>query len=157
MAGKEPKRYFWLKLQSTYFNKIEQKKMRKQPNGKDMQIVYLRMMLYSIDKGGYIYYQGVYDSIEEELAEEFDEEVEIIRETLNYLKKNGMISINNNSDCFIPEALEHTGCECYSAERMRNMRKRAKASQCDACVTKSDASVTARDEEIEIEKELYTT
>ena len=58
-----------------------------------MQIVYLRMMLLSIDKDGYIYYQGVYDSLEEELSEEFDEPVEIIKETLDYLKKNNMISI----------------------------------------------------------------
>lgn len=49
MSGQN-KRYFWLKLQNTYFNQLEQKKMRKQENGKDMQIIYLRMMLLSIDK-----------------------------------------------------------------------------------------------------------
>lgn len=52
------KRYYWLKLKNTYFSQLDQKKMRKQKNGKDMQIIYLRMMLLSIDKGGYIYYQG---------------------------------------------------------------------------------------------------
>ena len=52
--SKNPKRYFWLKLQSTYFSQLEQKKMKRQDHGKDMQIVYLRMMLFSIDKGGYI-------------------------------------------------------------------------------------------------------
>lgn len=46
-----PKRYFWRKLQSTYFNQLEQKKMRKQEHGKDMQIIYLRMVLLSLDKG----------------------------------------------------------------------------------------------------------
>ena len=67
----QSKRYYWLKLPKSYFSHLEQKKMRKHERGKDMQIVYLRMMLLSIDKGGYIYYQGVYDSLEEELAEEF--------------------------------------------------------------------------------------
>ena len=53
--AEQNKRYHWLKLQNTYFNQLEQKKMRKQENGKDMQIIYLRMMLLSVDKGGYIY------------------------------------------------------------------------------------------------------
>ena len=60
----QSKRYYWLKLPKSYFSHLEQKKMRKHERGKDMQIVYLRMMLLSIDKGGYIYYQGVYDSLE---------------------------------------------------------------------------------------------
>ena len=154
MSDKNNKRYYWLKLQSTYFNKLEQKKMKKQENGKDMQIVYLRMMLYSIDKGGYIYFQGVYDTLEEELAEEFDEDVEIIRKTLDFLQKNKMITINENLDCFIPEVLVNTGSECDSAERMRKKRDRDKQSQCDSDVTMCDEVVTASDVEKEIEKEI---
>ena len=83
-----PKRYYWLKLQKTYFNQLEQKKMRRQENGKDMQIIYLRMMLLCLDKGGFIYYQGVYDTLEEELAVEFNEPVELIRQTINFLLSN---------------------------------------------------------------------
>ena len=147
MAGSTPKRYFWLKLQSTYFNQLEQKKMKKQEHGKDMQIVYLRMMLLSLDKGGYIYYQGVYDSLEEELSEEFDEPVEIIKETLDYLRENNMISIDENFDCFVPESLKLTGSESYSAERMRKKRQKEKMLHCDTDVTKSDIDVTACDEE----------
>lgn len=142
---KEPKRYYWLKLQSTYFNQLEQKKMRKQEDGKDMQIVYLRMMLLSIDKGGYIYFQGVYDTLEEELAEEFNEPLELVRKTLSYLQQNGMISVDENSDCFVPEALEHTGSECYSAERVRKHREKIKALQCNS-------PVTAGNEEKELKK-----
>lgn len=148
------KRYFWLKLPKNYFSHLEQKKMRKHEHGKDMQIVYLRMMLLSIDKGGYIYYQGVYDNLEEELAEEFDEPVEIVRETLEYLKQNKMIAIDENSDCFLPESLKLTGSECSSAERMRKKRQRDKASQCNSDVTNSDSNVTSCDVEKEIELEI---
>ena len=153
--AEQNKRYHWLKLQNTYFNQLEQKKMRRQKNGKDMQIIYLRMMLLSIDKGGYIYYQGVYDSIEEELAEEFSEDVSIIRETIRYLSENNMVSFDEESNCFLPQALECTGSECYSAERMRRLRRR-KASQCDNGVTESDAYVTLCDEEkeLELDKEI---
>lgn len=149
MAKNAPKRYFWLKLQATYFSQLEQKKMRKQEHGKDMQIVYLRMMLLSLDKDGYIYYQGVYNSLEEELSEEFDEPVEIIKETLEYLKENNMISIDENSDCFVPESLKLTGSESYSAERVRRFRKNQKALQCNTDVTDCNADVTACNEEKE--------
>ena len=80
----EAKRYFWLKLPNTYFSQLEQKKMRKQEHGRDIQVIYLRMMLLSIGSNGRIYYQNVYDTIEEELAEEFDEDVELIKETVKY-------------------------------------------------------------------------
>jgi len=155
------KRYYWLKLPKSYFSHLKQKKMRKHEHGKDMQIVYLRMMLLSIDKGGYIYYQGVYETLEEELAEEFDEPVEIIRETLEYLKENNMIVIDENSDCFVPESLKLTGSECASAERMRKKRQRDKASQCYSYVTTSDRNVTDSDNyvtscDVEIETEIET-
>ena len=148
------KRYFWLKLQNTYFNQLEQKKMRKQENGKDMQIIYLRMMLLSLDKGGYIYYQGVYDSIEEELAEEFSEDVSIVRETIRYLSENNMISFDEESNCFIPQAVDCTGSESYSAERVRRFREK-KALQCNGDVTEGNTNVTSCNEEIEKEIELY--
>ena len=146
VESKTPKRYFWLKLQSTYFSQLEQKKMRKQDYGRDIQIIYLRMMLYSIDKGGYIYYQGVYDSLEEELAEEFDEPIEVIKIAMEYLKKNSLVTISDESDCFIPEALDHTGSECYSAERVRRHRESKKTLQCYTDVSQCN-------EEIELEKE----
>lgn len=148
------KRYFWLKLQNTYFNQLEQKKMRKQENGKDMQIIYLRMMLLSLDKGGYIYYQGVYDSIEEELAEEFSEDVSIVRETIRYLSENNMISFDEESNCFIPQVVDCTGSESYSAERVRRFREK-KALQCNGDVTEGNTNVTSCNEEIEKEIELY--
>lgn len=144
----EKKRYYWLKLPNTYFSQLEQKKMRKQEHGKDMQIIYLRMMLYSLGRNGCIYYQNVYDTIEEELAEEFDEDVELIKETVKYLLDNNMISVED-SNISIPEVDRITGSECYSAERVRNYRKKQKALQCNTDVTECNGNVTACNEEIE--------
>lgn len=43
---KKNKRYFWLKLENTYFKRLDQRKMCKQKNGYDMQRIYLKMMQY---------------------------------------------------------------------------------------------------------------
>lgn len=109
-------------------------KMKKHENGCNMQVIYLRMMLLSINTEGYIYYQGVYDTLEEELAEEFNEPIELIKTTLEYLKENHMIQIGDDNSCFIPEAEEHTGREDLSTERVRKYRARKKEeTECNKC------------------------
>jgi predicted phage replisome organizer len=152
------KRYYWMKLKVTYFDQLVQKKMKRQQNGRDMQVIYLRMLLCSLEKDGYIHYQGVYESLEEELAEEFDEPVELVQQTIQFMVDNNMVSIDEESNYFLPEAIACTGSESYSAERMRKLREKRKMSQCDASVINSDASVTSGDEEkeLELEKELET-
>ena len=117
------RRFYWLKLKNTYFNQISQKKMRKQPSGKDMQIIYLRMMLLSINSEGCIYYQGVYNT----LAEEFDEPVELIEKTLNYLIDNHMITVDDADSYYLPEAVDCIGSEAASTQRSRECRARKKA------------------------------
>ena len=136
-----PRKLFWLMLKKTYFNQLEQKKMKRQPNGKDMQVIYLRMMLLSIDKAGYIYYQGVCESLEEELALEFDEDIDLVKETIKFLSENDMITIGDDMECYIPEAAHLIKSECNSAERVRRHREKKKALQCNTDVTKSNGNI----------------
>lgn len=143
------KRYYWLKLKKTYFNQLEQKKMKRQPEGRNMQIIYLRMLLLCIDTDGFIFYQGVYDTIEEELAEEFDELVELIQQTVNFLLSNNMVSTSEDNSLYMPEAVKCVGSESDSAERVRKHRETEKMLQCNANVTECNT-----EKEIEIEKEI---
>ncbi len=143
------KRYYWLKLKKTYFNQLEQKKMKRQPEGRNMQIVYLRMLLLCIDTDGFIFYQGVYDTIEEELAKEFDEPVELIQQTVNFLLSNNMVSTSEDNSLYMPEAVKCVGSESDSAERVRKHRETEKMLQCNANVTECNT-----EKEIEIEKEI---
>lgn len=149
------KKYYWLKLKSTFFNQLEQKKMRRQENGSDMLIIYLKMMLLSIDKDCIIAYQGVENSIEEELAFEFGEDKEIVKQTIDFLVSHKLIEIVEDDTYFLVEAKECIGSETDSAGRMRKYRKN-KTSQSDTPVTTSDSLVTTSDTEIEkdIEKDI---
>ena len=121
------RRFYWLKLKNTYFNQISQKKMKRQEHGTEMQVIYLRMMLLSINSEGCIYYQGVYDTLAEELAEEFDEPVELIEKTLNYLIDNHMITVDDADSYYLPEVVDCIGSETAAAERMRRNRARQNA------------------------------
>jgi len=135
------KRYYWLKLKNTYFNELEQRKMRKQKDGLNMQIIYLKLMLFSLDKEGYIYYQGIFETLEEELAEIFSEDIQIIKHTLNYLIKNNLIIADEQSSYFMPQVLDLTGSEGDSAERVRKYR----ALHCNNGVTDDMLQCNARE------------
>lgn len=142
-------RKYWLQLPQTYFTRLPQRKMRKQPDGEVMQIIYLKLLLACIGNSGLILYQGVYDSLAEEIAEEIDEEPEIVQKTIDYILKNNMartIDDEEGGGYFFPECDEFTGSESESAERMRRMREKAKSSQCYVNVTDSDTSVTGGDD-----------
>ena len=103
-----------------------------------MQVIYLRMMLHSIDSEGYIYYQGVYDTLAEELAEEFDEPAGLINSTIKYLNENKLITLDDEENtCYLPEAVECLGSETASAARMRNKRKANNVRKCSEDVQQS--------------------
>lgn len=151
----ENRRFYWMKLPNDYFRQLFQRKMRKQTGGIEMQLIYLKMLLYSIDKDAVIPFQGVYDSIEEELAEELGEESEMVKETINFLEANEKLEWTE-SGIFLPEALERVGSEGTSAERVRNFRRR-KALQCNNDVTECNGSVTGSDASVQccnVEKEI---
>lgn len=138
-------RKYWLQLPQTYFTRLSQRKMRKQPDGEVMQIIYLKMLLTCIGSSGLILYQGVYDSLAEEIAEEIDEKPETVQKTIEYILKNNMareIKDEIGGGYFFPESDELTGSESESAERVRRFREKTKMLQCNSNVTGCDGDVT---------------
>lgn len=131
------RRFYWMKLPSDYFGQLIQKKMRKQPDGAEMQLIYLKMLLYCIDKDAEIIFQGVYDSVEDEIAEEIGEDAEAVKKTLTFLEANKKLERTEHG-FILPEALELVGSESVSAERVRRFRER-QALQCNADVTECNA------------------
>lgn len=131
------RRFYWMKLPSDYFGQLIQKKMRKQPDGAEMQLIYLKLLLYCIDKDAEIIFQGVYDSVEDEIAEEIGEDAEAVKKTLTFLEANKKLERTEHG-FILPEALELVGSESVSAERVRRFRER-QALQCNADVTECNA------------------
>lgn len=118
-----------------------------------MQIIYLRMLLLCIDTDGFIFYQGVYDTIEEELAEEFDEPLELIQQTVNFLLSNNMISTSEDNSLYMPEAVKCTGSETADAERKRAKKAEEKADSERKISSNSGKFPTEKEIEIEEEPE----
>lgn len=148
----EGKRYFWLRLHDDFFRSVRIKKLRRMAGGDTYVIIYLKMQLKAMKTDGYLSWKGYEQDFVEELAIDLDEEAENVRVCLAYLLSCGLAETSDKVNFFLPYAVENTGSEGSSAQRMRTLRAK-KASQSDAPVTRL---LQTGDGEIEKEKYIET-
>lgn len=144
------RKYYWLKLQDGFFDSKRIKKLRKLAGGDTYTIIYLKMQLVAMKKGGVLEYTGLEKTFAEELALELDEEPENVAVTVSYLLSCGLLEESQNStEYFVPYAVMNTGSESSSTRRVREHRER-KALHCNTDETPVKRPCNT---EIEIEKE----
>ena len=150
-----PKRYYWLKLQNDFFKSLRIKKLRRLAGGDTYTIIYLKMQLKCLADGGYWYHKGVFETFEEEVALDIDEELEDVKITIQYLLSCGLMEVTDSPDTYkMPYVIDNIGSEGSSAQRVRDFRKK-QALQCNTDVTdvKRIGNVDI-EKEIDIDKEI---
>ena len=147
------KRYFWIQLAQDFFKSKEMKLLRKIAGGDTHTIIYLKMMLISLEDGGHIYYDGLADNLAEEIALVIDENVEDIKITLIFLESKGLLTRNSDRDYFLEQVPEMVGSETASARRVRKFRENQSALQCNTDETKCNGDIE-KDIDIDIEKDI---
>lgn len=145
------KRYYWLKLQEDFLKDKRLKKLRKIAGGDTFAFIYLEMILNTLNTEGVIIYEGIEDTVAKEVALELDEDPDSVQITISYLMSVGLMMDIGDGRFLLPYVAENTGSEGSSAKRMRELRERKKASQCDAVVT---PLLQPSDVEIEREKDI---
>ena len=146
------KRYFWIQLTQDFFKSKEMKLLRKIAGGDTHTIIYLKMMLISLEDGGRIYYDGLADNLAEELSLVIDENVEDIKITLIFLESKGLLTKKSDRDYFLEQVPEMVGSETASARRVRKFRENKLALQCNNEVTKRNGDIDIG-KEIDIDKD----
>lgn len=147
------KRYYWIQLTQDFFKSKEMKLLRKIAGGDTHTIIYLKMMLISLEDGGCIYYDGLADNLAEEIALMIDENVEDIKITLLFLESKGLLTRKSDRDYFLEQVPEMVGSETASARRVRKFRENQLALQCNDDVTKRNGDIE-KDIDTEIEKDV---
>lgn len=150
------KRYYWIQLTQDFFKSKEMKLLRKIAGGDTHTIIYLKMMLISLEDGGCIYYDGLADNLAEEIALMIDENVEDIKITLLFLESKGLLTRKNDRDYFLEQVPEMVGSETASARRVRKFRENQLALQCNNDETNRNGDIDI-DIDTEIEKENNNT
>ncbi|NYA58842.1 phage replisome organizer N-terminal domain-containing protein, partial [Lactobacillus salivarius] len=151
------KRYFWIKLQMDFWKSPVVKMLRKPSGGDTYAVIYLEMILLSLENNGYIYYSGVGDSFAEEIALVLDEETINVEFVLAFLKQKRLIEFSDDTSFKFTEDVtaDLVGSESASARRVRAYRKRQKtiANEQKALQCNTDETNRNLDIDIDIDKE----
>lgn len=146
------KRYYWLKLQDSFFIQKSIKKLRKMAGGDTFVIIYLKLQLLSLKNDGKLYYDGLEDNLADELALELDEDCDNVKFTLLFLEKCGLVEPLTTNEYILPEAVGNMGSETDAAERVRQHRAKKVALQCNATVTNRNTEKTTTEQRQETEQ-----
>ena len=148
------KRYYWIQLAQDFFKSKEMKLLRKIAGGDTHTIIYLKMMLISLEDGGHIYYDGLADNLAEEIALVIDENVEDIKITLIFLESKGLLTRRNDRDYFLEQVPEMVGSETASTRRSRKHRE-LRGLHCNTIATTCNGDIDIeKDIDTEIEKDI---
>ena len=146
------KRYYWIQLAQDFFKSKEMKLLRKIAGGDTHTIIYLKMMLISLEDGGHIYYDGLADNLAEEIALVIDENVEDIKITLIFLESKGLLTRKNDRDYFLEQVPEMVGSETASTRRSRKHRE-LRVLHCNTIAATCNGDIE-KDIDTEIEKDI---
>lgn len=149
------KRYYWLKLPKNFFEDKAIKRLRQIAGGDTYTIIYLKMLLKSMEDDGKLFYEGIEDTICDEIALDINESADDVQVTMNYLEKKGLLVVTD-SEVELTRLREMVGSETDKAELMRKLRSKENSNnvtQISNNVTKALPTVTKCYTEKEIEKE----
>ena len=116
------KKYYWLKLKEDFFDDKVIKYLRKLPEGDALVIIYLKMQLKSLKAEGFIKYDNILPSYEEELALVLDEDINTVKFAINALLKLGVVERWENDMLYMVSMQQLIGKETAVAERVRKHR-----------------------------------
>ena len=119
------KKYYWLKLPKGFFDMKEVRYLRLKEYGEIYVIIYLKLLLMSLETDGQITFEHYSDTPEEEIAFAIDEEVEHVKAVLDFLISKNHITVSNDVYC-IEKLAEMVGKEGRTASIMRNARAKEK-------------------------------
>lgn len=153
------KRYYWLKLPKNFFEDKAIKRLRQIAGGDTYTIIYLKMLLKSMEDDGKLFYEGIEDTICDEIALDINESADDVQVTISYLEKKGLLIVTD-SEVELTRLTEMVGSETDKAELMRKLRNREKSNNVTEIsndVTKLLPTVTNCYTEKEIEKSREDT
>ena len=152
------KRYYWLKLKVDFFNDLRIKKLRKIAGGDTYSIIYLKMLLSSLENDGYIFHEGVESDFNEEIALKIDEDTDNVTVTTTYLLAHNLIEYRENEGCFYFNDIEDvTGSETASTRRSRVSRSKKKGAEVLQCNKNATPEIEIRDRDRDRDRYKSTT
>ena len=115
--------YFWLKIDKKFFDNLFIKRLKSMPGGYTTTVIYMRMMLESLESDCILYYEGYLETLKEELALKLDVSEDDISMTIAYFTQCGLIQIDEDKNAELTQAKALVQQETNHVAYMRSYRK----------------------------------
>lgn len=149
--------YFWLKIDKKFFDNLFIKRLKNMPGGYTMTVIYIRLMLESLEDDCILYYEGYFDSLVQELALKLDVSEDDINMTVAYFTKCGLIQIDEDKNAELTQAKALVQQETNHAAYMRSYRKEQQEKEKNLTLLSKNfttLSTCKTEKEIDKDKEL---
>lgn len=149
--------YFWLKFDKKFFDNLFIKRLKSVNGGYAMTVIYIRLMLESLETDCILYYEGYFDNLIQELALKLDVSEDDISMTMAYFTKCNLIQIDTDGNAKFPQAEALLEQETNWAQYKRKNRKVGQIpTNLDNVQRVSNQCPTEKEieKEIELEKEV---
>ncbi|WP_455458905.1 DnaD domain protein [Streptococcus salivarius] len=157
MAKTKTKVYFWLKFDKKFFDNLFIKRLKSVSGGYAMTVIYIRLMLESLETDCILYYEGYFDNLVQELALKLDVSEDDVSMTIAYFTKCGLIQIDTDGNAKFPQAEALLEQETNWAQYKRKDRKVGQIpTKLDNVQLMSNQCPTEIEKEIEIELDKET-
>ncbi|MFS9271187.1 conserved phage C-terminal domain-containing protein [Streptococcus timonensis] len=150
--------YFWLKVDKKFFDNLFIKRLKHMPGGYTMTVIYIRLMLESLEDDCILYYEGYFDNLVQELALKLDVSEDDINMTVAYFTKCGLIQIDDDGHATLSQAKamveSETNWAKYKREQRKNSQNLPKLENVQKLKTISNSCPTEKEIDKELELEL---
>ena len=144
--------YFWLKIDKKFFDNLFIKRLKNIPGGYTMTVIYIRLMLESLESDCILYYEGYLENLKAELALKLDVSEDDISMTMAYFTKCGLIQIDEENNAELTQAKALVQQETNQAAYMRKYRKEKQENERNLTTLSNDITLlTTCKTEIEID------
>lgn len=154
--------YFWLKIDKKFFDNLFIKRLKSMPGGYTMTVIYMRMMLESLESDCILYYEGYFETLKEELALKLDVSEDDISMTIAYFTQCGLIQIDEDKNAELTQAKALVQQETNHAAYMRSYRKEQQEKEKNLTLLSNNFTTLSTcktekeiDKESDKDKELY--
>ena len=155
MAKTKTKVYFWLKFDKKFFDNLFIKRLKSVSGGYAMTVIYIRLMLESLETDCILYYEGYFDNLIQELALKLDVSEDDVSMTIAYFTKCGLIQIDTDGNAKFPQAEALLEQETNWAQYKRKDRKIGQIpTKLDDVQPMSNQCPTEIEKEIEKEEDI---
>lgn len=117
------KKYYWLKLPKDFFKRHDIKYIESLPDGTQIVLFYLQLMVESIDHDGELRFSPNIPYSDEMLASATDTDIDLVKKSLKVLKDLELVKVSEDGTIILEKVKNMVGFETKWAEKKRNYRE----------------------------------